>query len=119
MAFAAVPLKLRYGFSCLIDMVPPVLVSRRRPDAARPRSSLRGSQWKDGANPLVAQPKPAPEERRHVDREERVGEERIAHAHVRRDGSAEVAGPQYRAEHRGARDQIQDQTRELERPEPE
>src|SRR2546428_7458075 len=93
-----------------VTMIPTATVSAR---------SLRGSQWKDGANPLVAQPKPAPEERRHVDREERVGEERIAHAHVRRDGSAEVAGPHQRAEHRGARDQVHDQTRELEHPEPE
>ena len=61
----------------------------------------------------IAQPKPDPEQRGDVEREQDVAEERAADAHVGRDGSAEIAGPEHRAEHGGARHEIQRQADEL------
>src|SRR5437879_7193768 len=46
---------------------------------------------KDGAKPLIAQPQPSPEERRDVDRKERMAEERVSDPHVGCDRSAQVA----------------------------
>src|SRR6059058_6662062 len=94
---------MRYGLSFLIGM----------------DSSCSRSHRKDAAEPLVAQPKPSPEERRDVDREERMAEERVSDPHVGCDGSAQVASPQHGPEDRGARDEVDDETRKLEYPEPE
>src|SRR5262245_25719404 len=80
---------------------------------------LRRAERKHRAQPLVAQPEASPEEERDVDGKEGLAEERVADAHMRRDGAAEIAGPQHGAEHRRARDQVDGQACELEQPEPE
>jgi len=48
-----------------------------------------------------------------------VAEERVSDPHVGCDGSAQVASPQHGPEDRGARDEVDDETRKLEYPEPE
>src|SRR6266851_6169881 len=74
---------------------------------------LRGSERKDGAKLLIAQPKPKPEKSPDVDGKQRVAEERVSDANVGGDGAAQVASPQDRPQHRGAWNQVQDQASEL------
>ena len=67
-------------------------------DALRAESSTRKAR--------IAQHEPGPEDRRQVDREEDVCEQRVADADVRRDGAAQVASQQQSAEDRGRRDDV-------------
>ena len=76
------------------------------------------SNWKYGAKPLVAQPKPSPEEHGDVDGKERVGKKRVSDTDVRRDGTAEVASPEDDPQHRGPRNQVRDQADQLNDPRP-
>ena len=68
---------------------------------------LHLSQGNECAQPRVAQVQSEPDEHAEDDREE----PRLADAHVRGDGAAEVAGQQDRAEHRRARDRVEDARR--------
>ena len=54
----------------------------------------------------VAQQQSAPQQRRDVGGEQDVSEERALHAHVRGDGTAEIARQQHRAQHRRSRNEI-------------
>ena len=54
-----------------------------------------------------------PEQCRDVRRKEHVTEQRIVEANMGRNGSAEVAGPENRAEGCSTRDEVEQQEREL------
>ncbi len=72
-------------------------------DRTRASRSQSGSHRRDG----------------HVDREQRVAEERVSEPRVRGDRAAEVAGPENGAEGRGPGHDVERQARELDEPDPQ
>src|ERR1700730_952637 len=77
------------------------------------------AQWNECVQSLFAQVKSTPHQDREVNRKERVGEERIANAHVRGDGTAEITSQQDRAENGRAWNYIEDDANQHDDPERE
>ena len=70
------------------------------------------------AQPFLAQIQSSPEQKGHVDREERVGQQRAGNADVGSNRAAEVPGQQQPAQYRRARHQIQNEAYEFDDTDP-
>src|SRR6185295_3849508 len=87
--------------------LPNMRVSLSRPPGRRPSAS---AQRDERLQAILAQVETEPDE----DPEQDLDDDRIAHAPVRADGPPDVSGQEDGAEHRGHRDQVDHDARELE-----
>src|SRR5215208_3205112 len=66
------------------------------------------TQWNEGPEPVLSQEEASPDQRADIEREQRVGEERIAHPKLSRHRPAEIAGQQDRTQDRSSGGGVRD-----------